>query len=174
MRPGGGHAKGAAFEREICESLSRWIVPEGHDSLFWRTAMSGGRHTIRRKQGKKDASQAADICAIDPRGNVLTDQFAIEAKFYAKLDIEAFLLKRAGKLHGFWEEIARLAKDAKKHPLLIAKQNRLDPLLISTPVGIELLGLYDFTWVAACAVHPCAHICWLESLEEIECPLGTY
>jgi len=46
MRKGGGKAKGASFERDICRRLSLWVSAGKQEDVFWRSAMSGGRSTV--------------------------------------------------------------------------------------------------------------------------------
>ena len=170
MKPGAGKSKGSQFEREVCVTLSCWITNGEREDCLWRSAMSGGRATVRGKRGKSTNAQLGDISAITPEGQWLVDRFVIEAKFYADLDIDAFLFKGKGKLIQFWHEVHRIALKEKRHPLLIAKQNRLPAFLISTPVGIEELGMFNKVVVAAVKVEPCAHICWLSSLARVQCP----
>jgi hypothetical protein len=43
-------------------------------------------------------------------------------------------------------------------------------LLISTPEGIEELGLFGRVVVAAVRAQPCAHVCWLSALARVPCP----
>lgn len=131
MRNGGGKQKGSAFERQICVALSKWVSHGEHEDLFWRSAMSGGRSTVAAKQGKALRRQSGDISAVSSEGCVLTDNVYIECRFYAKLDIEAFLLHRRGHLAQFWREVTKQAKHYDKKPWLIAKQNR-SPIILVT------------------------------------------
>ena len=64
--------KGGGFEREMCKLLSKWYTHGERDDIFWRTAGSGGRATVRMKQGKMTADSAGDMCAIDEIGKKLT------------------------------------------------------------------------------------------------------
>jgi len=75
-------AKGSSFEREICRALSDWWVGGvAEDVLFWRTAMSGGRATVRRKKGKTTTkSHCGDIGALTEEGKPLTDLITFELK----------------------------------------------------------------------------------------------
>ncbi len=72
--------KGGAFERLVCETLSEWWTGEPDKSVFWRTANSGGRATIRHRKKKKTSGQFGDICATDPIGQPLIDTFMFELK----------------------------------------------------------------------------------------------
>lgn len=72
--------KGGAFEREIAKTLSRWWSNGESDAIFWRTANSGGRATVRGKVGKATKGQDGDLCATDPIGQVFIDHFYLELK----------------------------------------------------------------------------------------------
>lgn len=169
MKAGGGKQKGSQFEREVCVALSRWVSNGEHEDLFWRSAMSGGRATVRQQRGKNTNHQLGDISSVSPVGHCLTNRFVIEAKFYANLDIDAFLFKGKGQLTQFWREVSKIAQREKRIPLLIAKQNRLPAFLISKPYGIEELGLFEEVCVASCIND--AHIVFLSRLEQVSCPL---
>lgn len=131
-----GKSKGAGFEREICKKLSRFIDPKGTDTLFWRSAMSGGRATVQnRKKGIENKTQLGDITCVSKAGLWLTETFVIECKFWKDLDITSCLIKRKGKLIQFWREVKKVAKKHDKHPLLIAKQNNIETLVLTTING---------------------------------------
>jgi hypothetical protein len=72
--------KGSDFERQICKDLSLWWSGGERDDIFWRTSLSGGRATVRRKSGKKTDLQCGDISAIDPYGVPLIQQVTFELK----------------------------------------------------------------------------------------------
>lgn len=130
MLPGGGKAKGSAFERHICDRLSLWVSHSQSHDLFWRSAMSGGRATVGARKGVDLRRQAGDICAVAPEGHSLTDRFYIECKHVNSLDIESFIVKRRGKLAAFWEVAKREAKRHGRLPMIIARQNRLPTLML--------------------------------------------
>lgn len=130
MRPGGGKGKGAGFEREICKKLSLWISNGKREDLFWRSAMSGGRATLGHRKGKDLRYQAGDITATHPDGHVFTDYFYAECKFVNNLDLEGFFFKNTGKLNAFWCKTLVEAEKHKRHPFLVAKQNRLPTLVL--------------------------------------------
>ena len=169
MKPGGGKSKGSQFEREVCVALSRWVSNGAREDLFWRSAMSGGRATVRGRKGKNTNAQVGDISSIAPAGHALTNRYVIEAKFYADLEIDAFLFKGKGKLSQFWAELNRVARKEKRYPLLIAKQNWLAPFMLSTPAGMEELGFFEHVCVAAVSSN--AHLVFLSNLEKVQCPL---
>lgn len=145
MKRGGGKQKGASFERAVCWDLSRFIDPNGDDTLFWRAAMSGGRATVQHRRGIKNQTQAGDISCVHPAGHFLTENFVLECKFYRDLDIEASLLTNRGKLAAFWKVLQALASKHERHPLLIAKQNRTDTLVLFDRPGYSVFKTYKGT-----------------------------
>lgn len=142
MRKGGGKAKGAQFEREICVLLSRWLSNGERDDLFWRSAMSGGRATVSaKKDGQKVlAMQLGDISSIDRSSHPFIEAFAVECKFYAELHFQGLLLDM-GKLLEFWKEIKKVAQTANKKPILFARQNRVPTMVCFDKAGLMALGL---------------------------------
>ena len=72
--------KGNTFERLIAKLLSEWWSGGERDDIFWRAASSGGRATQRTKAGKTTKGQYGDICASDPSGVPLIDEYIIEVK----------------------------------------------------------------------------------------------
>lgn len=80
MKSGGGKRKGGAFEREIARELSKWWTHGEREDVFYRSASSGGRATVRTKVGKKSFGQYGDISANDPIGQPLLDLCTIECK----------------------------------------------------------------------------------------------
>ncbi len=143
MRPGGGHEKGAEFERQTCKTLSLWITAGARDDLFWRTAMSGGRATMKMREGKRADAQAGDIGMIDPLGALFLDNFFIEAKHHQDLKFQYLLFGGKSGIVEFWE---KTRVDAKKHdrcPLMIVKQNRVKTLWCINSWGIERFVDWD-------------------------------
>lgn len=150
MRKGGGKAKGSQFERDVCKKLSLWITHGKKEDCFWRSAMSGGRATVGRKQGKDHARHAGDISATSPEGHVLTDNWYVECKSYGDLAITACLLTGRGTLASFWREAVEQATHFKRMPMLIAKQDR-QPTFVLLPTA-HLLTPYGT------AIYPAAHL----------------
>lgn len=139
MKAGAGKAKGSAFERLCCQQLSIWVSGGKDRDLFWRSAMSGGRATLSARKGQELRRQAGDITAVAPEGHVLTDTYYVECKTYKDLAIDSFLVSNTGPLNKFWETTAREARKHKKHPLLIAKQNQM-PALVLTSFTLDRHG----------------------------------
>ncbi len=78
-------AKGADSERETCKELGQWWA--SRSDVFWRTAGSGGRATMRAKKKKKTAYEYGDITFTDPIGKPLIDLLLLENKSGYKDDI---------------------------------------------------------------------------------------
>ena len=133
MKPGSGKIKGSQFERDTCRKLSLWISSNKVDNLLWRSAASGGRATLQRKKGIENKDQAADISSISEAGFKLTNTFVVECKFYKDLGLGSFFLGKSSKLKTFFDEVKNIADGLGKLPFLVAKQNYIDTLLISTP-----------------------------------------
>lgn len=72
--------KGGAFERLICKQLSLWWTRGMRDDIFWRTAGSGARATIRSTKRLGTKNQYGDVQATDPIGQPLIDLCTIEIK----------------------------------------------------------------------------------------------
>jgi hypothetical protein len=140
----GAHSKqkGANFERWVCRQLSRYIDPQGTDTLFWRSAMSGGRATQQFKQGIKNKTQLGDITCVHEQGHWITNRYMLECKFYAKLDIASSLLFGHGHLAKFWSDHVKASEGKDRHPLLIAKENFREPLVLITEQGLRA-GLHE-------------------------------
>lgn len=127
MRPGGGKQKGASFERLVCVDFSLWISGGKRKDLFWRSAMSGGRATISRGEVR----QAGDISSVAAEGHVLTDSCYIECKHVRDLALPGFILNGTGLLARFWETALHESAKYGRLPLIIAKQNNMETLLIT-------------------------------------------
>lgn len=122
--------KGAAFEREICVALSRWVTDGKRSDVFWRTAMSGGRATRGRKRGEH-IRQSGDITAVAPEGHALCDEFYLECKFHKDLQVSSFMFANNGGLARFWVETKKQARSEGKEPILIFKQNNRPVLVLA-------------------------------------------
>jgi hypothetical protein len=132
--------KGSSFEREICRALSLWMSHGKQEDVFWRSAMSGGRSTVAFGKGKRLATQAGDLSCIHPVGNAFASRFLVECKFYADLNFLG-LLTGKGRLMEFWGEVLVQAAAYSKLPMLIAKQNRVLPIVCLCNIGSRLLEL---------------------------------
>lgn len=140
-----GKQKGASFEREVCRDLSRFVDPDGTDTLFWRSSMSGGRGTLHRRKGVRNTTQLGDVTCVHESGHWLTQLFYLELKFYRDLDLANSLVNGRGKLASFWRETAERAAEAEREPLLIAKQNRFETLVVFGLKGLAKFRSYGYT-----------------------------
>jgi len=136
MRRGGGKVKGGQFEREVANKLSLWVTHGKKKDCFWRSAMSGGRATVRGT----DIRQAGDICAVAPEGHVLTDRWYIETKHVKDFGLWGLFDNREGRdsLFAYWSKASSNAHRWGKMPMLIAKQNGR-PTLVCMPTGYLLM-----------------------------------
>lgn len=149
MKHGAGKRKGNAFERQICKSLSLWVTGGRRDDVLWRSAMSGGRATVHAKRGRSLRHVAGDICAVADEGNALIDVFFLECKFYRDLNTPRIVFDGSGgKLHEFWLRTADAASSYNKMPMLIAKQNMVQPVVVldtHSLIGFGLTAHIRFT-----------------------------
>lgn len=142
MKPGKGKQKGSAFEREVCKALSLWVSGGKRDDVYWRSAMSGGRATLRSKKfgrARRGGTQVGDLSAVHPMGSVLLKHFVTECKFYKNLKFGNFLFKKGGLLQLFWKQLLKKADHEVKLPMLIAKQNKYPTVVLLDPEGFQLL-----------------------------------
>ncbi len=108
--------KGADFERRVAKHLSLWWTGGKHDDTIWRTSQSGGRATVRRRQGKRTSGQAGDLCSTDPASRGLFRLFAFELKVgYHQVTINDLIDRPPGfafKKDGWdgWVEQAKAAR----------------------------------------------------------------
>lgn len=142
MKPGGGKQKGGQFEREICKILSLWVSQGNSDDLFWRSAMSGGRATVRTKKGQKTTHGQGDISAVTPEGNILTDKFIVECKSYKSLGWDSFIYGK-GFIWDTWKKLVISCDNEGKQPFLVLKQNSRPPIAaFRYPTTGNLEGYY--------------------------------
>ena len=168
MKKGGGKNKGSQWEREISKTLSLWISYDTNPHIFWRSASSGAKATINSKnKGKKDSMQCGDLAAVDPCGADFISKFYVELKFYKNLHMESLIYGTPAKnsILEFWTKAQEQAQEYNKIPLLIAKQNQHEIIVITNSVGRDLfwdwwgspetytliphlnLTLFDFKWI---------------------------
>lgn len=162
--------KGSKFERDICKLLSLWVTAGVRQDVFWRSAMSGGRATVRGRQGV-DVRQMGDVCAVAPEGHVLTDRYYIECKHLRSLDLDRFVLGE-GKLITIWRSTEKLAQARNRTPLVIARGNRTPILWVCNhlPRGVnnycKLANGYHLVYV--CRLDDVLRVRWKERDDDIE------
>ena len=139
MKKGMGKQKGSAFERLICTKLSLWVSGNKRDDLFWRSAMSGGRATVKFKKGQDNKSQHGDVSAIASEGEKLLEKVTVECKSYSDLKINSLIFgtPKSNSLLGFWLTHFKECRIQRKIPFLVAKQNHAPFILLLTTVDVK-------------------------------------
>lgn len=149
MKPGYGKSKGGSFEREICKKLSLWVSANTRDDIFWRSAMSGGRASVKFKKGEQNLTQQGDISAIDPGGHFFIEKFIVECKFYKNLYLENLIFNTSKNgVISFWNTLIKLTAASNKIPFLVAKQNHKNPILLTSLEVRRILKYYNYKDIA--------------------------
>lgn len=125
-------AKGSQFERDVCKRLSEWWAGKDAD-IFWRTAMSGGRATVRVRKGHATA-HAGDICAVDNRGRGFTKKITVELKRgYNKATVADLIDKpptaRPQVLEQWIDQAATAARGRTPYWIIIHKRDRREAVV---------------------------------------------
>jgi len=113
----------------VCVKLSRWLTDGEHEDCLWRSAMSGGRATVRAKQGKRTDAMLGDISATGPQAHAFLSKFVVECKHVADLNLRAALINGNGPLLDYWMQVSTAARTIDRMPMLIAKENRFPTLV---------------------------------------------
>jgi hypothetical protein len=126
--------KGGSFERDVARTLSLWVSNNRHDDLIWRTATSGAKATVSVRSGKKVKTHIGDLMAVERHreANVLTSRFIIECKHVRNLRWDALVYgtpESGNTIIPFWRKLLREANTHKRMPMLIAKQNGVNPVM---------------------------------------------
>lgn len=107
------------MERAVARILGDWWgVP------FRRTPSSGAWNTQSRNMGHGNTDFHGDIVA-PPEANF---PFSVECKAYKEVEIYKALYGKSN-IFEFWRQCRADAKAAKKHPMLVVKENRKQPLV---------------------------------------------
>jgi hypothetical protein len=134
-------AKGSAFERRFCKQLSLWWSKGQHDDLFWRTAGSGARATVRGRKGKRTKGHCGDICATDEAGKPLLDLVTLELKRgYNRATLVDLLDKPAGGAEQCWEAWISQALESAQYAatkwwMIVAKRDQRG-VMVCIPAGL--------------------------------------
>lgn len=133
--------KGASFERKICVKLSLWVSKMTDEGIYWRSALSGGRATLRSRKtrGRAVVAQAGDISAVHELGHAFLKLFTIECKFYKDLKLDSMIWGRAAYVEEIWYKTLRLCETNQREPFIVARQNRQDELVWTTQAGLDIL-----------------------------------
>ncbi len=127
MKPGAGHAKGAAFERTLARSLSAWLTAGEDDRALWRSVGSGAH--AQRWHGR----QSGDLAAVQtdwPLVKRFAEEVLVEAKAYRALSWNAFLGAHSGELAKFWNKASDEARAQRRTPWLVVRINRTPPVVV--------------------------------------------
>lgn len=121
--------KGSGFEREVSKKLSLWYSRGESDSWIWRTAMSGGRATVRAKKGQATSGGAGDLTFTDAKAAPLFELVTFELKRgYAKTSLSDLIDKNDGTKPGTFEQwVQQAVRSARQagtpHWVIIHKRN---------------------------------------------------
>jgi hypothetical protein len=144
MKRGRSCAKGHAFERLICRTLSLWWTDGERDDVFSRTSSSGAQATQRSKVGKKTFGQVGDIQAADPLGQPLLNLFVLECKDgYAGdsfSDIFDSLPRHNPKYLQFIHQAQHEAKEAGKPSWMLIARRRGRQIMIFFPRDMKRIS----------------------------------
>jgi hypothetical protein len=117
MRPGGGRAKGASFERKVAKIIVAAFKHQGITGKHcYRTPLSGG-HRYASKKDPGDLVISPVLKKIFP--------YSVECKSYARLEWAKLLLTpKAAKGHftKWWKQTVRAA-GLMGRPILVFRQN---------------------------------------------------
>jgi hypothetical protein len=146
-------AKGSNFEREVAKQLSLWWTGGSRDDIFWRSCISGGRATQRKKFGKATYGSYGDIAAVDPIGEPLLRMWTIELKRGQGHGQVMALIERKSKVQRPFEKALcqayRSSRDAKSRGwMLICRRDYCDPMVY---IELETLVKKPQSWVPVCS-----------------------
>lgn len=128
-----GKQKGNSYEILVSRQLSKFLTEGNRDDLFWRSSNSGGRQTVRARKGIDTHNQAGDICNTHPDGEVFMEVFVLECKHYKDVNLWCLFTETKGNtVMGWWDVHLEKAKEVKKLPILIIRQNHKPDLFISS------------------------------------------
>jgi len=138
-------AKGSASERETCKTLSLWWTDGERDDIFWRTAGSGSRATMRMKSSVDTKYQYGDITFTDPIGKPLIDLLLIENKSGYKDTISVLDFvdspKKIPQLTKWMEKAEKERRDAERpYSVIIFRRTRKSKCIL---IPIDLFSLIE-------------------------------
>jgi len=132
--------KGAEFERTVCTKLSLWVSDYTREDVFWRSAMSGGRATIKIKKnrGRKFDAHAGDVAATHELGHLLITLFIVECKAWKEMQLGHPITGDGGFLEKVWIRTYDQCS-ASRQPFLVLKQNYRQIIVVTSMVGSDIL-----------------------------------
>ena len=129
MRRGGGHSKGAAWEREVAKKIVKAFKPFGIEQRdCWRSVLSGGH-----QMSFGDLVMTEKLLRLFP--------FAVECKFNRKIDWWHYLVHKKYRSDSWkeWLWVKQACEGGLKGkrfeviPLLVIKENHGPTLAIMLP-----------------------------------------
>ena len=133
--------KGSAYERKVAMSISLWITDGLCDDAVWRSAMSGGRTTLKNrklKKAQKNSTQAGDFDGNSPEGIEFVRAFYCDSKHLSDLEVAAWIYQKQGKcrksIDPVWTEAAMYGRI----PLGLFKENQRDHLALTDIRGFRV------------------------------------
>lgn len=141
-----GKQKGSEFERAICKALSLWVTHGKSIDVYWRSAMSGGRATVK----KGLVRQAGDITAVAEEGHALTNAFYLELKHLKRITLDSLLTSK-GELVNIWYKTLLEAAKYDRIPVLIFRQNRWPICFVTTYKGVQKLQAHKSVCIKSIA-----------------------
>jgi len=120
--------KGSEYERTIAKKLSYWASNNTDRSLFWRTGMSGGRHTIGVIQGVG----YGDLQVLKPTPEAIRfmNLFCVELKHYKEFELYRECDNSGSNLRKWWAKLITESELNQVQPMLIVKPNRYPDLIM--------------------------------------------
>ena len=143
MRAGGGHAKGAAWERDCGKQISLWLTHGERSDIMSRNVLSGGSFTNAEKAGKISSRMPGDIMAANPHAFRFLSRFSIECKHLKDIGMFQYMLdhRQQNPLAQIIALARRQAKAIDCEFMVIAKQNRHDPIvLVDGAIGEHMMA----------------------------------
>lgn len=133
MRPGGGRAKGAAFERHVAKLIVTAFAGEGITAKdCYRTPLSGG-HIHASKSDPGDLVMSRALRKLFP--------YSVECKHYRDLEWPKLLSSNSkGEFAQWWAQACKAAGNLA--PVLIFRQNRSSAFAMVRKS--DALGLYPY------------------------------
>ncbi|MCK5018212.1 MAG: hypothetical protein KAS32_14240 [Candidatus Peribacteraceae bacterium] len=126
--------KGNKFELDIAKKLSLFLSEGNNDDWFGRSQNSGGRQTIRKKQGIDTHNQDGDITVVHKDVSLFGEIYTVECKHYKNIELWGLITGANSNIVTFWNQVCQKALEVNKRPILIAKQNHKPTLFITSSV----------------------------------------
>ena len=142
MRVGGGKAKGSQWERDCGKAISLWLTHGERPDIMSRNVLSGGSFTNAENAGKVSSRMPGDMMAAHPLAFRFLSRFSVECKFLKDIGLLQYLLdpRMQNPLALIVALARRQAKSINAEFMVIAKQNRYDPIvLVDGMVGEQMM-----------------------------------